>query len=171
MTNPTLLPCPFCGHTDTDDVLYCAVDEYHRAYVTCSNCFAEGPVVNGKEIGSDEAIEQAAAAWNQRSAWQPIDTAPRDGTKILAWDGDELQIVWCSEGGGWISDKEQEYYPGEREYPTHWQPLHSPPPVTPSAPHASTEGQSITVEGIQGPHAHLNGTYAVDSVGRGIITP
>ena len=33
------------------------------------------------------------------------------------------------------------------------------PLVTPSEPHAFTYGQSITVEGIQGPYAYLNGTY------------
>ena len=45
------------------------------------------------------------------------------------------------------------------------------PPVTPSEPHAFTEGQSITAEGIQGPHAHPNGAYVVDSVNPGTITP
>jgi len=147
-STPSLLPCPFCGSADTDDVLYCAVDEYHRAYVTCSNCFAEGPVVHDKEIGSDEAIEQAAAAWNQRSTWQPIETEPRDGTKVLAWDGSEMQIGWTitihHEPGVrlkpgaqnphtfWVyTDEELHYYDFE---PTHWQPLPSPP-TTPS-PHA-----------------------------------
>ena len=51
------------------------------------------------------------------------------------------------------------------------QPLPSPPPITPSAPHAFTEDQSITVQGIQGPHAHLNGTYVVASVEQDTIPP
>ena len=126
-TTPNLLPCPFCGSADTDDVLYCAVDEYHRAYVTCSNCFAEGPVVSDEEIGSAAAIEQAAAAWNQRSAWQPIETAPRGGkgsieapTEILVWDGYEMRVELPQVG----------YHPRV----THWRPLPSPP-ITPN-PHA-----------------------------------
>jgi hypothetical protein len=49
--------------------------------------------------------------------------------------------------------------------------LPSPPPITPSAPHVFTEGQGITVEGIQGPYAYLNGTYWVDSVNPGTTTP
>ena len=73
-----------------------------------------------KRQATQKAEEAAAAAWNQRSAWQP---------------------------------------------------LPSPPPITPSAPHAFTEGQSITVDGIRGPGAHWNGTYVVDSVNPGTITP
>ena len=45
------------------------------------------------------------------------------------------------------------------------------PPATPSAPHDFTEGQSIEVEGIQGPYTDLNGTYTVDLVNSGTITP
>ena len=45
------------------------------------------------------------------------------------------------------------------------------PPITPSAPHAFTEGQSITVEGIQGPHADLSGTCVVASVKQETIDP
>ena len=76
------------------------------------------------------AWSQAASAV-QRSAWQSIETAPRDGTKFLAWDGDELLIAWWCDGGRWISDNLQQYHPGEQEDPTHWQPLPSPPPIIP----------------------------------------
>jgi Lar family restriction alleviation protein len=137
---PNLLPCPFCGSADTDNVLYCADDEYHRAYVTCSNCFAEGPVVSDQEIWSAAAIEQAAAAWNQRNTWQPIETAPRDGRDFIAYneftgpyitaakamlpDDDIRYPMYCWRGvkGSWFPE------------PTHWYPLPSPP-TTPN-PHA-----------------------------------
>jgi len=66
MTTPTLAPCPFCGSIDDD--LSCDVDEYGRASVTCQNCASQGPFVVSHIIGSDEALEQAADAWNQRSA-------------------------------------------------------------------------------------------------------
>ena len=36
---------------------------------------------------------------------------------------------------------------------------------------ALAEDQSITVQGMQGPHAHLNGAYVVVSVNPGTITP
>ena len=45
------------------------------------------------------------------------------------------------------------------------------PPATPSEVHDFTEGQSITVEGTQGPYDYLNGTYGVDSVNQDRITP
>jgi Lar family restriction alleviation protein len=141
-STPSLLPCPFCGSADTDDVLYCAVDEYHRAYVTCSNCFAEGPVVHDKEIGSDEAIEQAAAAWNQRSTWQPIETAPRDGTDFIAYNKFTGPYITAAKSISPIAAPPDgtirfpmHYWHGQKgtwfPEPTHWQPLPSPPPITP----------------------------------------
>ena len=53
--------------------------------------------------------------------WQPIETAPKDGTEILAWDGIEHKIARWDEPSGWfLSD-------WMRCYPTHWQPLPAPP--------------------------------------------
>jgi len=62
--------------------------------------------------------------------WQPIDTAPKDGTEILAVDGDVYAVVrWCAFaeppqwrdhaglGAGGIDPFE----------PTHWMPLPEAP--------------------------------------------
>jgi len=71
--------------------------------------------------------------------WQPIETAPKDGTSFLGWDGkyvtemiwashedDDGHVGWCCAGfsyGGVLYDLH--YTPlGE---PTHWKPLPEPP--------------------------------------------
>jgi len=90
MTIPTLAPCPFCGSIDDD--LSCDVDEYGRASVTCQNCASEGPFVVSHIIGSDEAIEQAADAWNQRSA--SITPAEPPVMEISDMEGDpEAKVI------------------------------------------------------------------------------
>ena len=61
-----------------------------------------------------------------RTAWQPIETAPRDGTLVLAWHPHwgGPDAVRCSSRGQWTAD----WLPTCA--PTHWQPL----PAAPEAP-------------------------------------
>jgi hypothetical protein len=55
------------------------------------------------------------------STWQPIETAPQDGTAVLVWDREELLIAWWA-GLAWL------YGPDMKTcFPTHWQPLPAPP--------------------------------------------
>ena len=71
--------------------------------------------------------------------WQHIESAPRDGTWIIAWDGKSVQPVCWAEGypdeyNGWAYGSA--YWGGTlyegvnevSEHPTHWMPL--PPPPT-----------------------------------------
>jgi hypothetical protein len=60
--------------------------------------------------------------------WQPIDTAPQDGSEILASDYDAIKIVswsWYAweNGSGWIDRN------GQRLFPAWWQPLPDHPPI------------------------------------------
>ena len=76
------------------------------------------------------AIDAARAAVDNppSSAWQPIETAPKDETEILAWDGEKRYVAYFW-GDSWWShgDDGGDFF----AYPTHWQPLPSPPPITP----------------------------------------
>lgn len=63
-------------------------------------------------------------------SWQPIDTAPRDGDCILAWDGETIAIVHWDDTGYMqrfvvTHDADDRIW---KDYtPTHWQPLPPPP--------------------------------------------
>lgn len=68
------------------------------------------------------------------SAWQPIETAPKDGTRILAAHarGGVAFARWNSAHGGWLDDAaaaQHDYwnYVEPEEAFTHWQPLPEPP--------------------------------------------
>ncbi len=53
--------------------------------------------------------------------WQPIETAPRDGTPLLVWDGDVPIIAYWHRAAWRYSPK------GYTCHPTHWMPLPPPP--------------------------------------------
>jgi hypothetical protein len=63
--------------------------------------------------------------------WQPINTAPKDGTPVLGGNHAWVCEVHYAEGYGWY---EKNNYPtdswGGETFPTHWMPLPQPP-VTP----------------------------------------
>lgn len=62
--------------------------------------------------------------------WQPIETAPKDGTNIIITDGCGCYSVvsWANYWAIWLfpgyGDSDNEFY-----YPTHWMPLPEPPEV------------------------------------------
>jgi hypothetical protein len=69
---------------------------------------------NGTVAGS------TPAAFTTSDGWHDISTAPKDGTEILAWDGDYV-IVRADPNGGW-SDDFQQYLRLDK-----WMPLPAPP--------------------------------------------
>jgi len=68
-------------------------------------------------------------------AWQPIDTAPTDGTELLLWDGRQRFVGRCRSGLWYATDVADEHH--SFADPTHWQALPAPPAGTP-------EQQSLT---------------------------
>ena len=75
--------------------------------------------------------------------WQPIETAPKDGTWVLltggvifyGWDGDDFPdcVVGQYVSDQYVSEDKWQFawYDGgcygEYEHPTHWMPLPAPP--------------------------------------------
>ena len=57
--------------------------------------------------------------------WQPIETAPRDGTNILSWEHKmECMIIFWQSGDWHCTHDCEDLYFSE---PTHWMPLPEPP--------------------------------------------
>jgi hypothetical protein len=77
------------------------------------------------------------------SEWQPIETAPRDGSRLLFWDsakGLAISGSWHIDGGRddpggyvppwawWVSDEDVVMWDsGPDDAPSHWMPLREPP--------------------------------------------
>ena len=66
--------------------------------------------------------------------WQPIETAPKDGTFILTFCGGGE--AWCPtisrwNGDGW-GDEHSTFHIQGLNYPTHWMPLPPPPTQEPT---------------------------------------
>ena len=90
---------------------------------------ADGPYWK-QEI--DNLLSGLAASPGAREAqpWQPIETAPTDGTNVLLW-----WPFWCKNRPtiGWFGYKgiqqwiAPEALDGDGDGPTHWMPLPSPP--------------------------------------------
>ena len=62
--------------------------------------------------------------------WQPIESAPRDGTVVLVWtrEGCQLASYFTGQPGGWV-EKDAWYRLTEDTtgLPTHWMPLPAAP--------------------------------------------
>lgn len=66
--------------------------------------------------------------------WQPIETAPKDGTRVFVFANGRLTEAWfCSETGLWPHDEpySEEGEPCNVGMPTHWMPLPKAPNQTP----------------------------------------
>lgn len=69
----SLLPCPFCGSSEPECVVYHSTSTNwpHAAGFRCPGCAARGPVALG--ITKQEADEQAREEWNRRAVPAPVD--------------------------------------------------------------------------------------------------
>jgi hypothetical protein len=76
--------------------------------------------------------------------WQPMETAPRDGTDIIVWDGEIRTLTHWDKAShvpiyGWLTlvCHDPEDMDLMDPTPTHWMPLPEPPK---KAPEANPEG-------------------------------
>ena len=61
---------------------------------------------------------------SEPARWQPIETAPKDGTRILLWlEPTRIAMPFAWQDGRWMGDD----YPLNMATPTHWMPIPPPP--------------------------------------------
>jgi len=141
-----LKPCPFCG----SEAEITGSGIAGRIRIECSN----RPCQNSREVYT--TATPAVQAWNTRSSWQDIETAPKDGTWVYTTRrGDKTPIAmrWISFDYWWDynrADWEERvkrwpdlkmmlvtfeagwFMEGDTRLskdfaPTYWQPLPAPP--------------------------------------------
>lgn len=107
--------------------------------------------------------------------WQPIETAPKDGTRVLIWDGCTVYLAsfGFDVGNGPMWQPEYAEVPMyDDDGPTHWQPLPAPPRTDEPGVTFKITGCYIgTVTGPEGSFAsleayneHLRQTYSAGAV-------
>jgi Restriction alleviation protein Lar len=144
--NLKLLPCPFCGGEAVMEEVENAVGR------TGSVCFSVGCNSHDEEscmgyqsLTTFSRRSDAAKAWNTRAVpadaaardWQPISTAPKDGTIVDLLFRGNIRFTDCkfADGEWWACEQDEPsicvaHGPSQ---PTYWMPLpyHPVPPGGP----------------------------------------
>lgn len=102
------------------------------ARAICATHSRYPPQVEGEwQTWLDEADAAIAAGVGAVPAWQPIETAPRDGSEVLLWDRDIAGCdigVWSAQAGCWINDSHGIGLVQQQIHlPSHWMSLPTPP--------------------------------------------
>jgi len=93
-------------------------------------------IERAKEPFTPENIASSAITAYLSAMWKPIETAPKDGTRVLIEDRGIYIAYWSERCAfeqfktmpGWqIFDCEDGWYSVAAEAPTHWMPLPAPP--------------------------------------------
>ena len=134
MSEPTLIPCPFCG----GEGVQCNTWNLGDVGVTLHaiSCFVSRGGCGARSRWCHTTTE-AVEAWNRRATpgggdgWRPIETAPKDEAHLCAHG----HYLWVR---AWETDPSSSFHPrwspppyrwyGE---PTHWMPLPAPPRPAP----------------------------------------
>jgi hypothetical protein len=102
--------------------------------------FKDGSVAQSSLFGNDallvNALREECKMYKSLTQWQPIETAPKDGTQLLLYCGDEWCGILVGHYGELITwdditgneEVETCWQSGLEKYcPTHWMPLPKPP--------------------------------------------
>ena len=109
------------------DVLLSALVGADRVVVETRNALGEidAHYLHAPEILSD--LGQYIAERDQcATGWQPIETAPKDGSDILIWqpkEDEQFVVYWDDVEDGWRFSPRHVL----ADEPTHWMPLPAPP--------------------------------------------
>ena len=133
MTDTTeLSPCPFCkaGETRIDEQTYWTGMRSQILSVSVKHWCPKSPLTSFIEMKA-KTKEEAVALWNTRADkavlyWQPIETAPKDGKRVLVTDGFEVCDAYFRSGEWWQYECGDDWYSVSIN-PTHWMPLPQPP--------------------------------------------
>lgn len=125
-------PCPFCGHVGLH---FEDGSTYRWGIASCGACGATGGEVRRNYPDDGKWHADAIREWNRREpSWQPIETAPKDGTLVLlccvGWPHSVLRDEpWPIKVGGWWKSHWDIF--GASWEPTHWMPLPEGPSTYP----------------------------------------
>ncbi|MCA0276314.1 MAG: hypothetical protein LCH86_09935 [Proteobacteria bacterium] len=106
---------------------------------TCQECGIQANFIDEIENALDAKDKQIAEL--EAGGWQPIETAPKDGTVVILYcpqgDGNPGSTYRVTVGNWWSSQDDQEPWEGwvswdggfseDTMMPTLWQPLPAPP--------------------------------------------
>lgn len=81
-------------------------------------------------------IDALAESAGSSQTWQPIESAQKDGTRILAWDSydEETVVFWSTSSKNWLLNVAGSYAEDRDHTFTHWMPLPAPPNSEPPQP-------------------------------------
>jgi hypothetical protein len=104
------------------------------------------PYIDITDLISEVMKLRAAAPVAQ--GWQPIETAPKDGTEVLLWLQPPYNSIekarWFDLWGNWqigeFPEDSDEYCGIGSALPTHWMPIPTPPVIAHSADKESGNG-------------------------------
>lgn len=69
----------------------------------------------------DKVLKEFTYSMIRAMTWQPIETAPRDGSEILCYEDGMVRVCWNFGTNTW------DFGDSIMDNPTHWMPLPAPP--------------------------------------------